>query len=165
MLKSNPDISDLSADETMMESRLLTVTPAATELNRDELMYQAGRRAARHATSRWQALAACLAGGLVLSLLLRTPSERHLARSTDAVPTQPVRPLPNPPQPNSPQLAIEPHDYSPYSLAMLRKLADDANTQDQFALPINSNLREQVPDKKPNLILRAHFTTLNGDQL
>ena len=91
MPKSNPDISDLSADEAMLESRLLSVSPAAINLNRDELMYQAGRRAARQSTSRWKALSGCLAAGLVLSLVLHIPNTTHLARSTDGLaPTQPT---------------------------------------------------------------------------
>ena len=162
MPKLNPEIPDLSADEAMMESRLSSVSPTGILLNRDELMFRAGRRSARRSISGWQALAACMAACLAISMLSHSPSESQIARTT--VNFAPPHMIADHNEPL--QWAFDARIYSPYSVAMLRKLVDDPKIQDQLTLPNNSNAREPGSREiKLNVIPQAHFTPLTGDSL
>ncbi len=77
-----------------IEDRLSRLTPAAGGLDRDALLFAAGRRSAPPAR-RWQALSAVLAAAQVVTLLLLWPR-----------PAPPVAPAPKPP-------AVAPEDVAP----------------------------------------------------
>jgi hypothetical protein len=79
--------------EELLE-RLSRFTPDAGGLNRDALLFAAGRSSARP-NRRWMSLAALLAGTHVLSLIVMWPRATPPARETTAkIVTAPVTPAP-----------------------------------------------------------------------
>lgn len=65
----------MSDELSPFESRLAALTPAEVVGARDRLMFEAGRRSARHSLTVWRGMAALLAVGIGVSVL-RGPSGR-----------------------------------------------------------------------------------------
>lgn len=89
-----------------LESSLRSLMPAAAMVNRDQLMYEAGRAAARQAARPWQAmtglLLVALIGAVIVPLMTESPDRVAGAeRSVPQVPTMELghaKPLPQTPE-------------------------------------------------------------------
>lgn len=81
-----PFQDNLSDEHRQLENALRPLRPATTALNRDALLYEAGRRAGRRQGQRWAALpsllCAAMAAAMVLQSVAREPAPVPLARET-----------------------------------------------------------------------------------
>ncbi|MBN1341325.1 MAG: hypothetical protein JXQ73_01520 [Phycisphaerae bacterium] len=89
------DQESLTPSERELAAALGALRPADTRIDRDRLMYQAGRSSTAGRTRLWQSTTACLAALLAGSLLLRPATTTR-----DALPVtaqSPTSPKPSPP--------------------------------------------------------------------
>ena len=148
----------LDPAERELEAALARVTPARTSMQRDELMYQAGRRSTRAAMRRWRSVAAMLVVGMGVSLALR-PIPRDIERIVYVPQPATVVTTPN----NASSITPGP-DVGPFSMAALQHVAIEKGVD---ALPFMSSgvtvPRASSPAATPSLRPTLKTLTLEGD--
>ncbi len=99
--------SPLATEDCELEARLRRLLPRPPSLQRDTLMFEAGRQAARRQVRRWQAasVALCL-GAVLLGTLERTAPPATESQAHARPPWTPAA-IPTPPAPV--QVALSPH--------------------------------------------------------
>ena len=127
--------------------RLSRFTPDAGKLDRDALLFAAGRASARP-SRRWPALAGALAASQLLTLLFLWPHTPH--QGADA---------PRSPFATAPPVAVQapaPPPADPGSWAMNRRLLNDADD-----LPPPAASDSYVPDDPPLRALSVQAALIN----
>lgn len=160
---SENDLNALSDAQRELETTLAALRPAAPAINRDALMFAAGRASAvpRRSVHVWQAATAVLAAGLCVSLLLRpTPVERIVVVAPPQETAQPLA--------HTPPTVTPPHDPVTPAAARLEPLPPDAY------LPLRNAVLSRGIDAlppvnapvDPHLLtpLRIHSGRLTGEQ-
>ncbi len=140
----NPDLL-LSDDLAAIEARMHLLAPGASQLNRDELMYQAGWAAARARVDAprpslrlWQAATGVLAASLLIALTQLVPDESAAVSSVPiAEVTANTEPQVSTDEPKGP-VKVVPYSASIRSTAPLLVMRARALNQDFSELPIRS---------------------------
>lgn len=152
---------------TVLEARLRGWQPSPVGLDRDRLLFEAGRASARSGprVGPWQsatAVLALLSTGLGLVLLDATADRRDLRQALLAqqTPTGPIPerapipdPIPSVPEPVPPRPLAEPRPLDPSSyLALTRRLASGGGLDDS---PTIATPDSEFDSRTPRPILRA----------